>query len=124
MNRYVFGDSSTSWISVFTGGLWLGGHNIHDLKDLVTLHRQLLNRGIPAVLEIGNRPIADSSVSAILVHCSTPKIETILRLSMIGTLWCGEPKLRCCYLYDPNERMLAAARSCGLKYTIDKQVNI
>jgi len=122
MNKYVFGDaSSTTWICVFTGGLWLGGNNTQDLKDLVTLHRQLLNRGIPAVLEIANRPVADSSVSAILVHCATPKVQTMLRLSMIGTLWCGEPKLSCCYLNDPNERMLAAADSCGLKYTIDNR---
>jgi len=118
MNKYVFGDTTTTWIRVhpnYTGypqgqALDVIGRGQH----LRILQDQLLTSGVPCV--IGYRLGSPTIPGMLAVYCATPKFQTLLRLTVVEELRCGRAGRYGLMAESISQRLLAVADACGLKY--------
>jgi hypothetical protein len=118
MNKYVFGDTTTTWVCVhpnYTGhprsqelDVIGRGQHLHILQD------QLLTSGVPCVIEyrLGSPTIPEM----LAVYCATPKFQTLLRLTVVEELRCGHVSRNGWVVESASQRLLDVADACGLKY--------
>ena len=118
MNKYIFGDTTTTWIHVhpnYTGyprGLPLD--HLGRGRHLSALHDQLMDSGVPCV--IGFRLDSTTIPGILAVYCATRRVETLLQLIVTQELHCGYANCHGLMAESISQRLLAVADACGLKY--------